>query len=164
MSRLKLAAIGALLAGPFMLVMNFMETKEKEQIDKEGVETMAVVTEKTEKRGRKGRRSYEFAVEYLDGASTRTANVDVSKERYDSIDAVPLSRSSISRPSRKRCSWSARRSGGRSSTISAAPCSLQAWPGAGGFSFARSRRSWLLRWWVPDYQVLRFLLRLSDGP
>ena len=90
MSRLKLAAIGALLAGPFMLVMNFMETKEKEQIDREGVETMAVVTEKTEKRGRKGRRSYEFAVEYLDGASTRTANVDVSKERYDSIDAVPL--------------------------------------------------------------------------
>lgn len=90
MSRLKLAAIGALLAGPFMLVMNFMETKEKEQIDKEGVETMAVVTEKTEERGRKGRRSYEFAVEYLDGASTRTANVDVSKERYDSIDAVPL--------------------------------------------------------------------------
>ena len=57
MSRLKLAAIGALLAGPFMLVMNFMETKEKEQIDKEGVETMAVVTEKTENRGRKGRRS-----------------------------------------------------------------------------------------------------------
>lgn len=90
MFRLKLAAIICLLIGPFMIVMNFLETKEKKQIEKEGVETVAVVTEKTEKRGRKGRRSYEFDVQYKVGTSTQSAKVDVSKERYESIDAAPI--------------------------------------------------------------------------
>jgi hypothetical protein len=86
MSRFKLGAIASLLIGPFILVMNFMETKEKKQIDKDGVETLALPTEKTEKRGRKGRRSYELGVEYpVEGGSTQTAKVDVSKELYDTV-------------------------------------------------------------------------------
>lgn len=86
MSRFKLGAIVALLVGPFILVMNFMETKEKKQIEKEGVETLALPTEKTEKRGRKGRRSYELGVEYpVVGGSTQTSKVEVSKELYDTV-------------------------------------------------------------------------------
>ena len=90
MSRLKLAAIACLLIGPFMIVMNFLETKEKKQIEKDGVETVAAVMGGTEKRGRKGRRSYEFDVQYQVGTSTQSAQVPVSKERFEAMNATPV--------------------------------------------------------------------------
>ncbi len=91
MSRLKLGSIIALLAGPFILVMNYLETSEKKQIDREGIETVAIPTNKIERRGRKGGRTYKLEVQYpVLGAGTQTAKVEVSRELYEKVDSAPI--------------------------------------------------------------------------
>ncbi len=86
--RAKLGAILALLIGPFILFMNFKETSEKTKIDKEGVETTAMVLDHVEKRGRKGRVDRELTIGYIadDGKRPLQKNLDVSKELFEKAD------------------------------------------------------------------------------
>lgn len=91
MFRLKLAVIIALIAGPFVLFMNYMETTEKKKIDREGVETIAIPTTKMASRGRKGGRTYKLEIKYpVEGSGTQTAKVNVSHELYDNIESQPI--------------------------------------------------------------------------
>ena len=93
MSRFKLISIIALLAGPFILVMNHQETTEKKKIDQEGVETIAIPISKIERKGRRGGKTFKLEVEYPVAASgTQTAIVDVSRELYERIEAEPILR------------------------------------------------------------------------
>jgi hypothetical protein len=93
MNRLKLGSILALVAGPFILVMNYLETSEKKQIDKAGIEAVAIPVSKMERRGRKGGRTYKLEIEFpTKDAKTQTAQVEVSKELYENIEAKPILR------------------------------------------------------------------------
>ncbi|MGV3533414.1 MAG: hypothetical protein ACO1QR_13690 [Chthoniobacteraceae bacterium] len=91
MSRFKLISIIALLAGPFILVMNHQETTEKKKIDQEGIETVAIPVSKIERRGRRGGKTFKLEVEYPVGdAGSRIATVDVSRELYERIESEPI--------------------------------------------------------------------------
>jgi hypothetical protein len=83
--RSKIVAIIALLIGPFILFMNFKETSEKTKVDKEGIEIPALVIDKIEKKGRKGRVDRDFEVGYIvdDGKRPLAKKVEVSKELFE---------------------------------------------------------------------------------
>lgn len=87
MWKLKIGAILALLIGPFIIVMNFLEISEKTKIDKEGVATEAFVEQATEKKGRKGRVNREVELAYIvEGAKEPVhKKMDVSKEIFDRL-------------------------------------------------------------------------------
>jgi hypothetical protein len=90
MSRLKIGSVIALLVGPFILVMNYLETSKNQKIDREGIAVAAEPTQKIEKRGRRGRRSYKVEIEFpLQGGGKHTAQVDVSHQLYDRVDTIP---------------------------------------------------------------------------
>lgn len=90
MSKIKLASILALLAGPFFIVMTYIETSQMQRIDREGVQTIAMPTAKIERKGRKGGRTYKIEVAYfVEGSGKRTEQVGVSHELYDRIESVP---------------------------------------------------------------------------
>lgn len=91
MNRLKLGSILALLIGPFIIVMNFLEINEKKAVDREGIEATAIPVTKMERRGRKGGRTYKLEIEFpTKDAKSQTAQVEVSKELYDNIEARPV--------------------------------------------------------------------------
>ena len=83
----KIVAIIAILIGGFILFMNYQETTEKTKIDKEGTETPAVVVEKHETRGRKGRVTRDFSIGYFVGEDQKPfkKKVNVSKELYEKM-------------------------------------------------------------------------------
>ena len=88
--RLKIGAIIALLAGPFVLFMNHQETSEKTKIDKEGAETTAMVVDHLEKRGRKGRVDHKLAIAFVagEGKTPVQKQLDVSKELFEKMDPM----------------------------------------------------------------------------
>lgn len=91
--RFKIGAIIALLVGPFILFMNHKETSEKTKIDKEGTETTALVVDKIETRGRKGRRNLDLKITFVAGEAKTpvTKTLDASKELWEKTsEASPL--------------------------------------------------------------------------
>src|SRR5213593_2980886 len=89
--KLKFWAILALLAGPFILVMNYVETTEKKQIAREGIETVGVPTAKITRRGRRGGRTYKLEVPYpVQGGGSRTERISVSRELYEKAETQPI--------------------------------------------------------------------------
>ena len=89
MSRIKFICIILLLAGPFILVMNYRDTSENKLIDREGIKTLAVPTAKINQRGRKGSRGYKLEVQYpVEGLGIQTATVNVSHELYDKVESM----------------------------------------------------------------------------
>jgi hypothetical protein len=91
MSRLKIGSVLALVIGPFILVMNYLETSKNQKIDREGIAVAAEPTAKIEKRGRKGRKSYKVEIEFplQGGGGKYTTQVNVSHQLYDRIDTIP---------------------------------------------------------------------------
>lgn len=83
----KLGAIGALLVGAVILVMGLMDTAEKKKIDREGIETTAIATAKSDHRGRKGSHTYKLDIVFPGKEGGKhTAKVEVPREIYDKID------------------------------------------------------------------------------
>src|SRR4051812_38469028 len=91
MSRLKLAAIVALIAGPGMIVINYLETTQKQKIAREGIETAAFPMSKSISRGRRSARTYKLTIRYLlEGGQTENATVRVSHELFDKAESEPI--------------------------------------------------------------------------
>lgn len=93
MSKLKIAAVLAIIIGPVLMVMAYLEKKEYDQINKDGIATVAVPTTKTASAGRKSSRTYKLELEYKDEAgATKTGTVKISKDLYERVDAMPILR------------------------------------------------------------------------
>src|SRR5688500_10061451 len=91
MPKLKLGSIIALLVGPFLIIMNYRETTEKQAIARDGISTVAIPTAKISRRGRRGGRTYKLEVQYpVQTGGTRTERVSVSRELYDKAESQPL--------------------------------------------------------------------------
>ena len=89
--RLKLGCVAALIIGPVMLVTNYLNTAEKKQIDREGIQATAIAAT-TIDQTRRGTHTYKLEVQYpVKGSSVaRSAEVTVSRERYDNIESEPF--------------------------------------------------------------------------
>ena len=93
MSKIKIAAVLAIVIGPVLMVMAYLEKKQYDQIVKDGIETVGVPTMKTASAGRKSSRTYKLELEYKDEAgATKNTTLKISKELYDRVDAMPLLR------------------------------------------------------------------------
>ena len=91
MSRLTIAALIALVLGPGLAIMTIKDTNEKKKIDSEGVETAAIPVSKSEKRGRRGGKTYKLQIKYpVQGGAVQTAEVSVSEDLYNRVDSEPI--------------------------------------------------------------------------
>jgi len=91
MSKIKIAAVLAIIVGPVLMIMAYLEKKEYDHIAKDGIATVGVPLVKTASAGRRSSRTYKVELEYRDEAgATNTAKVTVSKELYDRVDAMPI--------------------------------------------------------------------------
>jgi hypothetical protein len=87
-SRLKLVAIVALVAGPCLAFVGFQEKQKIEKIEKGGVEVAGVPMGGEMRKGRKGARTYKVDVTYPDtkGAS-KTKQFKVTRKFFESISS-----------------------------------------------------------------------------
>jgi len=93
MSKLKLAAVLAIIIGPVLMVMAYLEKKEYDNIAKNGIETVGIPMVKTASAGRKSSRTYKVELEFKDEAgATKNTTLKVSKELYDRVDTMPVLR------------------------------------------------------------------------
>lgn len=81
MWRAKLIAIVLTLVGPGLLIAGFMEAKKHKLIQKEGVDTVAMITGGEDRRGRKGGHTYTLELDVPN--ATKPHKVNVSKSIYD---------------------------------------------------------------------------------
>lgn len=78
-----LVVAGAAVVGVLLLVFGFKEYSTSKKLQKEGKQTVGVVTDADERRGRKGRRSYYLTVLYkTEAQSTFEQNKRVSRSVY----------------------------------------------------------------------------------
>ena len=88
MSRIKLVAIVALIAGPILAFMGFKERQRVEKIEKDGVELVGVPTSGLLKKGRKGAKTYKVTVEYLSPkGAPQTKEFEVTRAFFESISS-----------------------------------------------------------------------------
>jgi hypothetical protein len=93
MSKLKIIAVLAIIIGPVLMVMAYLEKQEYDNIAKNGIETVGIPMVKTASAGRKSSRTYKVEVEYKDETgATKNNTLKVSKELYDRVDAMPILR------------------------------------------------------------------------
>lgn len=99
MSKIKLVAIAALVAGPFVAFLGFQEKQRIGKIEKEGVEVPGVPVGGEMRKGRKGAKTYELEVVYPDTkGGTKTGDFKVTRAFFESIsnedsitvDTVPV--------------------------------------------------------------------------
>lgn len=89
MWRAKLIAIILTIAGPGLLIGGLKEASKQKQIQKEGVETVAMITGGEDRRGRKGGHTYSLELDVPN--ATKPHKVNVSKDLYDnSAIGMPL--------------------------------------------------------------------------
>lgn len=90
MSRLKLVAIVALVAGPIVAYVGFKEKQRIGKIEKEGVEVVGVPTGGEERKGRKGGKTYKVTVAYPLTGNTlppQSKEFKVTSEFFKSISS-----------------------------------------------------------------------------
>lgn len=86
MSRLKLIAVVALVAGPVVAFMGFKEKQRIEKIEKDGVEVAGVPMSGEMRKGRKGAKTYKIQVMYPHGkGAATTKEFKVTRGYYESI-------------------------------------------------------------------------------
>jgi hypothetical protein len=90
-SRLKLVAIVALVAGPAVAFMGFKEKQRVGKIEKDGVEVVGVPMGGEMRKGRKGAKTYKVTVDYptsADGKGTpKSKEFKVTKTFFESISS-----------------------------------------------------------------------------
>jgi hypothetical protein len=88
MSKLKLVAIVALIAGPIVAFLGFKEKQRVERIEKDGIEAVGVPTSGILKKGRKGAKTYKVTVEYPDAkGAPQTKEFEVTGKFFESISS-----------------------------------------------------------------------------
>ena len=88
MSRLKLVAIIALVAGPCLAFVGFKEKQRIEKIEKNGVEVAGVPMSGEMRKGRRGAKSYKLQVIYPDTkGGSKTNQFKVTRAFYESISS-----------------------------------------------------------------------------
>lgn len=86
MSRLKLAAIIALVVGPCLAFVGFKEKQRVEKIEKNGVEVAGVPMGGEMRKGRKGAKTYKLQVIYPDSkGGSKNKEFKVTREFFESI-------------------------------------------------------------------------------
>jgi hypothetical protein len=86
MSRLKLAAIIALVVGPCLAFVGFKEKQRIEKIEKNGVEVAGVPMGGEMRKGRKGGKTYKLQVIYPDTkGGSKTNEFKVTRAFFESI-------------------------------------------------------------------------------
>lgn len=81
MWRAKIIAIVLTLVGPGLLIAGFSEANKQKKIEKEGVDTVAIITNSKDRRGRKGRHTYTLVLNVPQ--ASKSHSVDVSKSLYE---------------------------------------------------------------------------------
>jgi hypothetical protein len=81
MWRAKLIAIVLTIVGPCMLVSGFSSAKKHKQIEKDGVDTVAIITGGEDRRGRKGGHTYKLELNVPQ--ASKSHSVSVSKSLYE---------------------------------------------------------------------------------
>lgn len=93
MSKLKIAAVLAIVIGPVLMVMAYLEKKEYDNIAKNGIETVGIPMVKTASAGRKSSRTYKVELDYKDETgATKSTTLKVSRQLYDRVDTMPILR------------------------------------------------------------------------
>ena len=88
MSRLKLAAIIALVVGPCLAFVGFKEKQRIEKIEKNGVEVAGVPMSGEMRKGRKGAKTYKLQVIYPDTkGGSKNKEFKVTGDFYESISS-----------------------------------------------------------------------------
>lgn len=87
-SRLKLVAVVALVAGPVVAFLGFKEKQRIEKIEKSGVEVVGEPQGGEMRKGRRGAKTYKLQVKYPDtkGGST-TKEFKVTRKFFESISS-----------------------------------------------------------------------------
>ncbi|MCW1921397.1 hypothetical protein OKA05_02465 [Luteolibacter arcticus] len=86
MSRFKLVAIVALVAGPIVAFMGFKEKLRIDKIEKNGVEVAGIPTGGEMRKGRKGAKTYKINVVYPVGGKN-TKEFKVTRSYFETISS-----------------------------------------------------------------------------
>jgi hypothetical protein len=79
--RFKIVSIALVIIGPMLVITGIIEGMKVSKIEKEGVETTAIILSGQEKRGRKGGKTYKLELSVP--KATKDHTVSIPKEIYE---------------------------------------------------------------------------------